>query len=144
MESCSGVSSSNNHPMRPEGGVSQGGIPLCYCGIPSKLRTSAQPNSFGRRFFNCRHYKAQKQCGFFEWLDLAWNQPDCCKHTLELAERRNERLAGERARIEDAKFQSMKMKYKCAMITSWVLFITLLCSLKISKLNNNVNHLMLS
>ncbi|KAG2669425.1 hypothetical protein I3760_14G033800 [Carya illinoinensis] len=66
--------------------------PLCYCGIPSKLRISGKSNSFGRRFYNCPNYKINKQCGFFEWIDLENEQNSCCKMTLELAQRRNERL----------------------------------------------------
>ncbi|KAG6703471.1 hypothetical protein I3842_07G086700, partial [Carya illinoinensis] len=65
--------------------------PLCYCGCQAKLRISGKANTFGRRFFNCPNYKMNKQCGFFEWIDLQSQQKNCHKMTLELAERRHER-----------------------------------------------------
>jgi len=129
--------------MKAEDELVLGRRPLCYCGISSKLRTLAKSHSFGRHFLNCCYYKGQNQCGLFQWIDLAMLLLVCFERTLELAERMNERIAAERARIEDAKFHLMKMKYKCVLITFWILFITLLCSVKISKLNDNVNHLML-
>ncbi|KAF5458792.1 hypothetical protein F2P56_022797 [Juglans regia] len=143
MSSSTGVSINYAHPIRPEDELVNGQRPLCYCGIPSKLRTSAKSNSIGRRFFNCRYYKGENQCGFFQWVDLARSLPVCCQRTLELADQRNERMKAERARIEAAKLQSMKRKYNIALITSLVLLLALLCTVKFEKLNDNVNHLML-
>ncbi|KAG2671278.1 hypothetical protein I3760_14G126500 [Carya illinoinensis] len=143
MGSSSGASINSSYPTRPEDDIILARRPLCYCGILAKLRTSGNPKSFGRRFFNCRYYKGQNQCTFFEWVDLVMSQSECCKRTLELAERRNERIADERARISDAKIRAVKKKYKCCLIASWVLFFALLVSLKLSKVNDNENRLML-
>ena len=78
--------------------------PFCYCGIQAKLRISGKSKSFGRRFYNCPNYKNKSQCSFFEWIDLQSDQNNCCKITLELAERRNERVLHERLGIEQFKF----------------------------------------
>ncbi|KAG2663362.1 hypothetical protein I3760_16G025300 [Carya illinoinensis] len=86
MGSNSGVSINSSYPTRVEDDMILGRRPLCYCGIPSKLRISGNPKSFGRQFLNCRYYKRQNQCAFFEWVDLAMSQAECCKITLELAE----------------------------------------------------------
>ncbi|KAG2673874.1 hypothetical protein I3760_13G109800 [Carya illinoinensis] len=86
--------------------------PLCYCGSQAKLRISGKANSFGRRFFNCPNYKMKKQCNFFEWIDIQSEQNSCCKMTLELAERRHDRVLHERLRIEEAKYEALEKKYK--------------------------------
>ncbi|KAG7970278.1 hypothetical protein I3843_07G074700 [Carya illinoinensis] len=89
--------------------------PLCYCGCQAKLRVSGKANSFGRRFFNCPNYKMNKQCGFFEWIDLQCEQNNCCKMTLELAERRHNRVLHERLRIEESKFKVLEKKYRAVL-----------------------------
>ncbi|KAG6688628.1 hypothetical protein I3842_03G242100 [Carya illinoinensis] len=108
--------------------------PLCYCGSQAKLRISGKAKSFGRRFFNCPNYKMNKQCGFFEWIDLQSEQNTCCKMTLELAERRHERVLHERLCTEEAKFTALEKKYKGALKVlkvSWFFFV-LVCAVFIS------------
>ncbi|KAG6686227.1 hypothetical protein I3842_11G007200 [Carya illinoinensis] len=99
--------------------------PFCYCGCQASLRISRKSNSFGRRFYNCPNYKMKQQCEFFEWIDLQSDQNNCCKLTLELAERRNERVLHERLRIEQTRFKSMEKKYNrvlIVLILSWFYF----------------------
>ncbi|KAG2696633.1 hypothetical protein I3760_07G067100 [Carya illinoinensis] len=86
--------------------------PLCYCGSQAKLRISGKANSFGRRFFNCPNYKMKKQCDFFEWIDIQSEQNSCYKMTLELAERRHDRVLHERLCNEEAKYKALEKKYK--------------------------------
>ncbi|KAG7955788.1 hypothetical protein I3843_11G090600 [Carya illinoinensis] len=115
--------------------------PLCYCGIPSKLRISGKSNSFGRRFYNCLNYKINKQCGFFEWIDLESGQNSCCKMTLELVQRRNERLFHEHLTKEQAKYKAMEKKYNATLkvlLTSWLFFIAIYAVIFIYPKNQSV------
>ncbi|KAG2725673.1 hypothetical protein I3760_01G077100 [Carya illinoinensis] len=84
--------------------------PLCHCGIPSKLRISTKHTSFGIRFFNCPNYKVKKQCSFFQWIDFEMEQNSYCKMTLELTQRRNDRINQKRVMVEEAKFKDMEKK----------------------------------
>ncbi|KAG7950086.1 hypothetical protein I3843_13G094400 [Carya illinoinensis] len=102
--------------------------PLCYCDSQVKLRISGKAKSFGRRFFNCPNYKMNKQCDFFEWIDLQSEQNSCCKMTLELAERRHEMVFHERLRMEESKYKTLEKKYKGALkvlTVSWFFFFFL-------------------
>ena len=120
--------------------------PFCYCGIQAKLRISGKSKSFGRRFYNCPNYKNKSQCSFFEWIDLQSDQNNCCKITLELAERRNERVLHERLGIEQSKFQAMEKKYKGilkALILSWSFFILFCVVILMSQKKYNVSPPML-
>ncbi|XP_042969767.1 uncharacterized protein LOC122302531 [Carya illinoinensis] len=117
--------------------------PFCHCGIPAKLRISAKDTSFGRRFFNCPNYKFNKQCGFFQWVDFEMEQNYCCKITLELAQRRNDKINQERVTAEAAKFSAMEKKYNGTLkvlYLSWFC-IVVLCAVIVFYVNDNhVSH----
>ncbi|KAG7954396.1 hypothetical protein I3843_11G014700 [Carya illinoinensis] len=113
--------------------------PLCHCGILSKLRISAKDTSSGSRFFNCRYYKMDKQCGFFQWIDFEMEQNSCCKMTLELAQRKNSRINQERVMVEEAKLKAMEKKNKMTLkvlLLSWFC-IVVLCAVIVFYLNDN-------
>ncbi|KAB1219905.1 hypothetical protein CJ030_MR3G009547 [Morella rubra] len=49
-----------------------GDAKVCICGLKAVLWTSWTDLNLGRRFYSCALYgrKGQRQCGFFEWVDV--------------------------------------------------------------------------
>lgn len=77
--------------------------PLCYCGIPSKLRIYTKDTSFDKRFFSCLNYKMNKQCIFS--IDWFWNwTKQLLQNNIRVNSEKNDRINQELVMAEESKF----------------------------------------
>ncbi|KAF8017223.1 hypothetical protein BT93_H2422 [Corymbia citriodora subsp. variegata] len=70
MESMILSSNSNSsHRSEGEGGHKR----LCYCGLPSPIRTLWTRMNLGRRFYGCAKYREKSKCKYFKWIDAKFS-----------------------------------------------------------------------